>query len=99
LRVAVERQDRDEIVFVDPAEKKPVAIAPEILAAWEGDYEIGPGMTLTVVREEERLFLLINGGEGGKTELFPLSAERFFVRSVGPSIEVAFEPEKAGRPP
>jgi rhodanese-related sulfurtransferase/lysophospholipase L1-like esterase len=98
LETAIARQDREEIVYIDPNEKKPVFVAPEIQAAWTGVYEIAPGLTLTVVMEEGRLFLLVNGGDEGKAELFPLSAERFFVRSVGPQMEVSFQAEKSGQP-
>jgi hypothetical protein len=48
--------------------------------------------------EEGRLFLLVNGGDDGKTELFPLSAERFFVKSVGPQMEISFQAEKDSQP-
>jgi len=98
LETAIARQDREEIVYIDPNEKKPVLIAPEILAAWKGVYEVAPGLVLTVVIEESRLFLLINDGNDGKTELFPLSAERFFIKSVGPQMEVAFQAEKGSQP-
>ena len=98
LKTAINRQDGEEIVYIDPNEKKPVSIAPEILAAWKGVYEISPGLVLTVVMEEGRLFLLVNGGDDGKTELFPLSAERFFVKSVGPQMEISFQSEKDGQP-
>jgi len=98
LETAIARQDREEIVYIDPNEKKPVFVAPEVLAAWKGVYEIAPGLVLTIVMEEDRLFLLVNGGDDGKTELFPLSVERFFVKSVGPQIEISFQAEKSGQP-
>jgi len=98
LETAIARLDREEVVYIDPNEKKPVLVAPEILAAWEGVYEIGPGLVLSIVMEEGRLFLLVNGGDDGKTELFPLSAERFFVKSVGPQMEISFQAEKGGQP-
>ena len=98
LETAIARLDREEVVYIDPNEKKPVFVAPGILAAWEGVYEIAPGLVLTIVMEEGRLFLLVNGGDDGKTELFPLSAERFFVKSVGPQMEISFQAEKGGQP-
>ena len=98
LKAAIARQARDEIVYIDPNEKKPVAISPESLAAWEGVYEIAPGLVLTGIMEEGRLFLLVNGGDDGKTELFPLSAEHFFVKSVGPPIEVLFQADQGDQP-
>ena len=68
------------------------------MAAWEGVYEIAPELVLTVVMEERRLFLLINGGDAGKTELFPLTVERFFIKSVGPQMEISFQAGKGGQP-
>ena len=92
------RAENDEKVFVDPAEKRPVPLPPQVLEACTGDYEVAPNLVLTVDKAGSRLFLLINGGDGGKTELFPLSEERFFVRSVGPEIEVLFLSKEGGRP-
>jgi hypothetical protein len=98
LESAISCQDREEIVYIDPNEKEPVFVSPEILASWEGVYEIEPGLVLAVVMEEGRLFLLVNGGDDGKTELFPLSAERFFVKSVGPKMEISFQADQGGQP-
>jgi lysophospholipase L1-like esterase len=98
LETAIDRQEREEIVFIDPNEKKPVVISPEAMAAWEGVYEIAPELVMTVAMKEGRLFLLINGGDAGKTELFPLAAERFFIKSVGPQMEISFQTGKGGQP-
>jgi hypothetical protein len=98
LEADITRAENDEKVFVDPAEKRPVPLPPQVLEACTGDYEVAPNLVLTVDKAGSRLFLLINGGDGGKTELFPLSEERFFVRSVGPEIEVLFLSKEGGRP-
>lgn len=98
LEADITRAENDEKVFVDPAEKRPVPLPPQVLEACTGDYEVATNLVLTVEQAGSRLFLLINGGDGGKTELFPLSEERFFVRSVGPEIEVLFLSEEGGRP-
>jgi lysophospholipase L1-like esterase len=96
LKAAVQRENADEKVHRDPAEREPLILAPEILDRWTGLYEIAPGLTLTVERDGGRLFALINGGEGGKTELFALSEDRFFVRSVGQNMEIIFHAGKGG---
>ena len=98
LEADITRAENDEKVFVDPAEKRPVSLPPHALEACIGVYEVAPDLILTVEKAGARLFLLINGGDGGKTELFPLSKERFFVRSVGPEIEVLFPSKEGGRP-
>lgn len=98
LEADITRAENDEKVFVDPAEKRPVPLPPQVLEACTGDYEVATNLVLTVEQAGSRLFLLINGGDGGKTELFPLSEERFFVRSVGPEIEVLFLSKEGGRP-
>ena len=98
LEADITRAENDEKVFVDPGEKKPVPLTPQALEACAGVYEVAPDLVLTVEKVGARLFLLINGGDGGKTELFPLSEERFFVRSVGPEIEILFPSKEGGRP-
>jgi lysophospholipase L1-like esterase len=96
LKAAIQRENADEKVYHDPAEIKPIVLAPEIMDRWTGLYEITPGLTLTIERDGGRLFALINGGDGGKTELFALSEDRFFVRSVGQNMEIIFHAGKDG---
>ncbi len=95
LRVAWKRENDEEKTFVDPQEKKAVTVAPEILEACIGTYESPPGLILTVEKRGNRLLLHLNGGREGTVELFPLSPERFFVKSVGPEIEVLFNSVKS----
>ena len=97
LKAAVRRENDEEKVYLDPAEKKPVTLAPEILDRLTGLYEIAPDLTLAIEREGGRLFALINGGDAGKAELFALSEDRFFIRSVGQGMEIAFGAGKDGR--
>lgn len=98
LEADIIRAENDEKVFVDPGEKRSVPLAPQVLEACAGVYEVAPDLVLTVEKAGARLFLLINGGDGGKTELFPVSEERFFVKSVGPEIEILFLSKEGGRP-
>ena len=97
LKAAVQKENDDEKVYRDPAEKKPITLTTEILERWTGLYEIAPDLTLTVEREGGRLFALINGGDAGKAELFALSEDRFFIKSVGQSMEITFGAGKEGR--
>ncbi len=98
LRAEIIRAENEEKVFIDPGEKKPVPLAPLALEACVGVYEVAPNLVLAVEKVGARLFLLINGGDDGKIELFPLSEERFFARSVGPEIEILFPSKEGGRP-
>jgi len=97
LKAAVRRENAEEKVYRDPAEKKPITLAPEILDRLTGFYEIVPDLTLTIERRGSRLFALINGGDAGETELFALSEDRFFIRSVGQNMEITFGARKDGR--
>ena len=97
LKAAVQRENDDEKVYRDPAEKKPVTLAPEIMDRLTGLYEIAPGLTMTIEREGGRLFALINGGDAGKAELYALSEDSFFIKSVGQNMEITFGAGKDGR--
>jgi lysophospholipase L1-like esterase len=97
FKTVVQRENDEEKVYRDPAEKKPITLAPEILDRLTGLYEIAPDLTLTIERSGGRLFALINGGDAGKTELFALSEDRFFVKSVGQNMEITFGAGKDGR--
>lgn len=100
LKAAWRREEDEEKTFVDPQEKKAVAVTPEIIEACVGVYEGPPGLALTVERRGVRLLLHFNGGREGTIELLSLSPERYFARSVGPEIEVVFSSAKNrdGRP-
>jgi hypothetical protein len=94
LREEWKRDDDEEKTFVDPLEKKAITVAPGIIESYLGTYDGPPGLALTLERRGVRLFLHFNGGKEGTIELFPLSPERFFAKSVGPEIEVVFSVAK-----
>ena len=100
LKAAWMQEEGEERAFIDPQEKKAVALADDILEACVGEFEGPPSLLLTVEKRGKRLWLHLNGGQAGTIELFPLSAERFFVKSVGPDIGVVFSSTKndKGRP-
>jgi len=100
LRAGWKREEEEERTFVDPREKKAVAVAPGIYEACAGTYDGPPGLVLTVEKRGNRLLLHLNGGREGTVELLPLSSERYFVKSAGPEIEVRFSAakDKDGRP-
>lgn len=75
---------RSEKIFVDPNEKEAVPIEPKDLDELTGDFFVDENLTLTVAREKNRLFLLFNHGDMGKTELFPSQQATFSFTSLDP---------------
>ena len=96
LRNRVAEMDRAEKIFIDPNEKKAIPIESKDLDDLTGDFRVDENLILTVDRGEKRLFLLFNHGDLGKTELFPLSSNRFFIHIVGPEAEAEFIRDMAG---
>ena len=97
LREKIAAQDRAEKIFVDPDARKSIAVDPKALDELIGDFTVDENLVLTVAKEKDRFFLLFNGGDMGKQELFPLSPCRFFMRIVGPEADVDFLRDKRGR--
>ena len=94
LREEWKREDDEEKAFVDPLEKKAIIMAPGMIESCLGTYDGPPGLALTLERRGVRLVMQFNGGREGTIELFPMSPERFFAKSVGPEIEVVFGSDK-----
>lgn len=88
--------EQSEKIFIDPNAKKPVEIDSGIFDELTGDFAVDDHLVLTVAKENKRLFLLFNGGDMGKLELFPLSPNNYFMRIVGPDAEAEFKKDKAG---
>ncbi|MCJ7680482.1 MAG: GDSL-type esterase/lipase family protein [Candidatus Aminicenantes bacterium] len=91
LRDQIQRETTSEKIFVDPDAKKPIDVDLSTLEKLQGVYEMDSQMTITIVLEGRRLFALINEGKEGKSELFPLSPLRFFMKIVGPEMEMEFK--------
>ncbi len=70
-----------------------VAVAPELLDAYVGDYELAPGFILTVHREGATLMARATGQQ--ETTLLPQTETRFAVQQVDATIE--FERDAAGK--
>lgn len=86
--------DLTAIVFGQPYNRPRVArvFSPEILQRYVGAYESGPDMTITVTLDGGRLFG--QGTGSGKSELFALAENRFFLKNSG--SEITFEHDKHG---
>ena len=67
-----------------PPEREPVVIAPEILKAYEGKYELQPGFVLEVTTQGSQLFAQATGQP--KAEVFAESETKFFLKVVAAEI-------------
>jgi D-alanyl-D-alanine carboxypeptidase len=76
-----------------PAPRKEIALAPEVLDRYVGEYELAPGFTATIVNEGGRLMSLVPGQP--KVELFAESETKFFLKAVDAEIE--FVADASGR--
>lgn len=82
--MAVIARDLSAIVFgadyAAPTVRKPVSVDPAILDAYVGDYQIAPGVMLTVRRDGNRLVVQATGQPADIA--IPESATRFYSRRV-----------------
>jgi len=76
-----------------PGPRKEVKVDAAVLDQLTGDYEIAPGMAITISREGERLFAAMPGQP--KLPIVPESETTFFVKSVDAAIE--FEKDASGK--
>ena len=74
-------------------EQEVAEVDPAIFDGYVGEYELGPGFTLTITREGDRLFGQATGQ--GRAELFPESETAFFLKVV--DARVVFNPGTDGR--
>jgi CubicO group peptidase (beta-lactamase class C family) len=68
-----------------PAERKAVTLAPKILEAYVGSYELRPGFDMVVTLENGQLMTQATGQR--KTSIFAESETRFFLKVVEAEIE------------
>ncbi len=76
-----------------PAERKTVAVNPQILDAYVGEYELAPGFTITITREGDKLMGQATGQP--KFELFAESETRFFLKVV--DVQLTFVKAENGK--
>jgi lysophospholipase L1-like esterase len=81
----------NELVIV---EKQPVEINPLILDDYCGDYEIGPGDVMKIIKENLQLIL---EDRGQKIELLPESETAFFVRYPMVDITITFNRDQSNQ--
>jgi CubicO group peptidase (beta-lactamase class C family) len=79
--------------YTVPVERTVAKVDPKIYDAYVGEYELAPGMTLTVTREGDRL--MAQPARGRPAELFPASETNFFLKVV--RADVTFVRDGSGK--
>lgn len=77
-----------------PLERQAAKMDPKIYDAYVGEYELGPGLTITVTREGDRL-MTQTSGQPDKVEIHPESETTFFYR--GSNASVIFHKDTKGK--
>jgi hypothetical protein len=70
-----------------------VKVAPEVLKAYEGVYQLQPGVTMTITLDGDQLQSQLTGQ--GKVAIYPEADGRFFLKVV--EAELFFEKDAAGK--
>jgi len=77
-----------------PAKRRvEIAIKPEVPDLYPGEYQIVPGFTLTVTREEDKLFIQATGQP--RFQVYPSSETEFFYKVV--DAQITFVKDSSGR--
>jgi hypothetical protein len=75
-----------------PVTLTPIAVAPEMLEAYVGEYEVSPDLSLVITLENGGLFVAPTGQ--GKYPMFAESETKFFLRVAG--VRMTFTREELG---
>lgn len=75
-----------------PQEFEEVDVSAEILADYVGEYQLAPGFSIVVSREEDALFIQATGQ--GRLPIFPSSEVEFFLRAV--EAQITFQRAETG---
>jgi|GEM_PF-2770212 len=65
--------------------RDPIKLDPAIYDQYVGVYELQPGETFTVTKENDKLFVQLTGNP--KAEIFPESEVKFFIKVIDGDIE------------
>jgi serine-type D-Ala-D-Ala carboxypeptidase/endopeptidase len=76
-----------------PKERKQIALAPEILERYTGEYQLTPSFSIRVTREEGRLFAQATGQS--RFELYSETETEFFLKVV--DAQVTFGKDESGK--
>jgi CubicO group peptidase (beta-lactamase class C family) len=69
-----------------PAARKEVKLDPAVYDRYVGEYELAPGFTVVLSKEDGKLMGQATGQE--KVELFPESETKFFLKAVDGQLEI-----------
>ncbi|MEW5902626.1 MAG: DUF3471 domain-containing protein, partial [Acidobacteriota bacterium] len=76
-----------------PAERKEIALDPALYDQFVGEYELAPGFTIIITKENNKLWGQATGQP--KVELFPEAETRFFLKLADGQVE--FQKDESGR--
>lgn len=79
--------------FEEPQDRKPVAVDPKIFDSYAGQYEVAPGVILTITRDGEHLMAQTKGQP--RAEIFPSSETEYFSRRV--DVQIKFVKNEEGQ--
>ncbi len=79
--------------FEEPKDRKAVAVDPKLYDSYAGQYELKPGLILTVRRDGEHLMVQATGQPSA--EVFPASETEFFSRRV--DVQIKFVKNEQGQ--
>ena len=68
-----------------PTGRKEIAVDPALYDQYAGEYELAPGFSIVVTKENNRLMTQATGQQ--KVEIFPESETKFFLKVVDAQIE------------
>lgn len=74
-------------------EKVVATVDPKIYDEYVGEYELIPGMTITITKEDNRIYAQVTGQN--KYEIFPMSEKDYFYKVV--DAEISFVKDEKGQ--
>src|SRR3984893_10236054 len=79
--------------FEEPQDRKAITVDPKIFDGYAGQYEVAPGVILTITRDGEHLMAQTKGQ--AKAEIFPSSDTEYFSRRV--DVQIKFVKNEQGQ--
>ena len=76
-----------------PAKRTEIAVPPDVVERYVGQYQLAPSFSITVTREGNRLFIQATGQP--KFEVFASAERQFFLKAV--DAQITFEVDADGR--
>lgn len=74
-----------------PKQRMSIQLAPTVLAAYVGDYELAPGLEFMVTMQDEGLFIRSSQG-GPPVRIWPESPTSFFVKEIDAQLTFTKDP-------